>query len=707
MKTFTISALLLSTALATPAFAAEEDTIIVTARKTEERLNDVPVSVRYINEEEIKARGAIQVTDLPGFGNRISSINSNSLLLSLHGQQQSDPHMSIDGAVATYVDGVYVARSYGLNTTLLDIKNVQVLYGPQGTLFGRNTTGGAILINSNDPQFDSTTVSTDFTYGRFNELQETGVVNLPVSNSVAVRFAATKVDRDGYITDTTTGTKWNDKDEFHGRAKLLYSPSADLRVVLTGEYFDSNAFSDPRQRTSTAGVVTSAVPTNVVAQTFNYPAKTNYGSISGSVEYGNLKVVGGWRKTKSSQRVDLDGGVTDLTDFGNYVDIEQYTAEATYTNSFAGVNYMLGAFVFDERGSDDLITSANARASNLNWYYDGINKAYGTFANFTYPVGNLNLNAGVRYTHDSKTATTHNLFVTSTGAPTGCIVSSVSLASNCRIDLASKFNNVSWNAGVDYHLDGNNMLYAKVASGYRAGGVNKASETSALATFYPEKVLEYTVGAKGTQGPLTYSISAFYSDVTDGQISSVYFIPTPVSVVKNAAKVHTYGGEASVALQVTDNFELRAAGMLAYPKYVSYIDPANGRDLSASRFNMLLEEQFTIDGTYTLGKATFNANYQWNGKMPHSTLSYADILTAFSGNTTKANLVYDLSESPSTGTLNLRASYAVTPNLDISVWGRNVLNERYFKYGFVRSSAYTAASVNDPVTYGITINTRF
>jgi iron complex outermembrane receptor protein len=706
MKKLTATALLLSTAFSTTAYANDGD-IIVTARKTEERLNEVPVSVRYLDEEEIKSRNAIKVTDLPGFGNRISSINSNAMLLSLHGQQQSDPHISADGAVATYVDGVYVARSYGLNTTLLDVKDVQILYGPQGTLFGRNTTGGALLINSNDPKLNETSVSADFTYGRFNELQETGVVNLPLSNSVAVRFAATKLDRDGYITDTATGIKWNDKDEFQGRAKILYSPSTDLRVVLTGEYFDSSAYSDARQRTSTAGVADVAVPANVVSQSYNIPSTINYGGITGSVEYGNLKVVGGWRKTKSSQLVDLDGGAADLSTVGNDVDIQQYTAEATYRNTLGNAEYILGAFVFDERGTDNLLTSANSRSSNINYGYDGVNKSYGTFVNINYPIGNLNVNAGIRYTHDSKTAITNNFFVNSALVPTGCIFPNTSLVSKCRIDLASKFDNVSWNAGVDYNLDDNNMLYAKVATGYRAGGVNKASETSFLAKFEPEKVIEYTVGAKGKQGPLTYSISVFYSDVTDGQTSSIFFIPTAISILKNAAKVRTYGGEASVSLQVSDNFKLRAAGMLAKPKYLSYIDPANGRDLTNSRFNMLLEEQFTLDGTYTLGKATLNANYQWSGKMPHTTLSYADILTAFAGNTAKANLVYGLSQSPSTGTLNLRASYPVTSNVDVSVWGRNVLNERYFRWNFVRSSFFTTGSTADPVTYGLTVSAKF
>jgi len=162
-----------------------------------------------------------------------------------------------------------------------------------------------------------------------------------------------------------------------------------------------------------------------------------------------------------------------------------------------------------------------------------------------------------------------------------------------------------------------------------------------------------------------------------------------------------------LSLQVTDNFELRAAGMLAKPKYVSYIDPANGRDLTNSRFNMLLGEQFTVDANYTLGKATFNANYQWSGKMPHTTLSYTDILTAFAGNTAKTNLVYDLSQSPATGTLNLRASYPVTSNIDVSVWGRNVFDERFFRWNFVRSSFFTTGSANDPATYGLTVSAKF
>lgn len=707
MKTFTISALLLSTALATPAFAAEEDTIIVTARKTEERINDVPVSILYLSSKDIEARNAVQVTDLPGFGNRISTPNSSSLLLSMHGQQQSDPHISIDGAVGVYVDGVYVARSYGLNTPLLDVKNVQVLYGPQGTIFGRNAVGGAIIIDSNDPELGRASGEAQLTYGRYNEFQETGIINLPVSDTVAVRVAATKIDRDGYVTNTVTGTKWNNKDEFHGRAKILYSPSTEVRAVLTGEYYTNTAFSDPRFRIVTNGVATNVGNYSTTALTRESPTRVNYGSISGDLEIGNFKVVGGWRKTKSSQRTDIDGDIADTVDFGNYTDIQQYTAEATYTNTFGNLKYLLGAFVFDERGNDDIISSSGNHTSNANWYYYGINKSYGTYANLSYPVGNLTVNAGVRYTHDSKEATTRNLFLNSADVPTSCIISTASFANGCRLNLKSSFNDVSWSAGVDYRLNSNTLVFAKVGTGYRAGGVNKASENSTLARILPEHVTEYSVGVKGDVGPVTYSLTGFYDNITDGQVSAVFYIPTPVSVVKNAANIHTWGGEAEITARIADNFRVRATALLAYPKYVSYIDPSSRLDVSNSRFNLLVKEQFGVDGTYSIGNATLNAAYLWTGRMPHSTLPYASVLSAFSGNTTKANVAYAASETPGAGTLNLRASYDITPNTSVSIWGRNVLNNRYYRYGLMRAPAFNVGTVNDPVTYGVTLTGRF
>jgi iron complex outermembrane receptor protein len=169
--------------LAAPAFAqatnpaAEEDTgglgeIIVTARKVEENLQDVPVSITAFSGDDLQNQNIQRLQDVanftPGLLMRQGSSTPSAVTITLRGQVQTDILATLDPSVGTYVDGVYWARAYGLNSDILDASSVQVLKGPQGTLFGRNTTGGALLINTNDPNLDDFGGRISATYGRFN-----------------------------------------------------------------------------------------------------------------------------------------------------------------------------------------------------------------------------------------------------------------------------------------------------------------------------------------------------------------------------------------------------------------------------------------------------------------------------------------------------------------------------------------------------------
>ncbi|MDP3676546.1 MAG: TonB-dependent receptor [Novosphingobium sp.] len=255
-----------------PADEATDETslgeIIVQARKVNENLQDVPVAVTAFNEADLEKQNVQRAQDIanftPGMAIRAGQSTPTAVTIALRGQVQTDILVTLDPSVGTYVDGVYWARAYGLNSNLLDIQSVQVLKGPQGTLFGRNTTGGALLINSNNPDLDDFTGRASFTYGRFNELEATGVLNLPiVRDRIALRVAAQRSTRDGYTrnvvpaTATTAlvgntvvqrgpflgsqnGKKFDERDRWNARAKLSIQPTDTLNLLFSGEYFDSD-----------------------------------------------------------------------------------------------------------------------------------------------------------------------------------------------------------------------------------------------------------------------------------------------------------------------------------------------------------------------------------------------------------------------------------------------------------------------------------
>jgi iron complex outermembrane receptor protein len=261
-----------------PADEAEDGStlteIVVQARKVSENLQDVPIAVTVLSGEELEQRGIVRVQDIaaftPGLYMRSGSNSPAGITVSLRGQFQNDTLATLDPSVGTYVDGVYWARAYGLNTTLLDVSSVQVLKGPQGTLFGRNTTGGAMLINSNDPRLGEFSGKISASFGRYNEFEPTAVVNIPLGDKIAIRLAGKRFSRDGYTTNSVpataasavtavttsvarrpvagnlNGLKLDDRNRWQGRAKLLVQPTDNLSLVFSGEYFKMDEASPSR-----------------------------------------------------------------------------------------------------------------------------------------------------------------------------------------------------------------------------------------------------------------------------------------------------------------------------------------------------------------------------------------------------------------------------------------------------------------------------
>lgn len=710
MKTLTIATLLLSSALSTAAYAETTDEIIVTARKTEERLNDVPVSVRVLDQQDLSATNAVTIFNLPGFSSRMSSVHSDAVLLSIHGQFQPDPHLALDGTVGVYLDGVYVARPFGLNSNLVDVKNVEVLSGPQGTLFGRNSTGGAILINTNDPKLNVVETNLEATYGRFDERQFTGIVNVPVSDTLAVRVAGSKYDRDGLYTETSTGTKLQWKDSEIVRAKVLYEPTSNFRTVLTGEYYNNDTTGEARTRVfgwpntiySTNGLINS--PTNVVVNNYATPSNLTYRSVSLKSELDNLSVVAGWRRVDTAQGIDLDGSNAAIpAHMFVDTDVTQYSVEATYNNNLGNLNYIFGAFYFDERGFDNAV---NSQYVSLN--YTGKNISSGAFLSGSYPIGNLTVNAGVRYTHDNKTAEIRNIIQNSSKVNIACMDQGLglSLANNCLYNYNKKFNNVSWTAGLDYRVAPETLVYAKVSTGFKSGGINKYGyDAFSSGPFSPEEVTEYQVGVKGEVGPVTYSAAGFFNKTKNLQISVFYPVPYSTNVIRNAAESEAWGGELSVAAKITDRLNVRVNGLLVNPKFLTYINPRTGQDLSDSNFNMVVRKQVDATATYDAGFAKFSANYIWTGKYANTAQSLAYLTTTYGAATGTA--AFESAQVPENSNLNLRVDVPLSDNLEVSAWGRNVTNSRYFKYVLMSERSWVAGSMNDPATYGVTVRAKF
>jgi iron complex outermembrane receptor protein len=210
--------------------------IVVTARKREESVQDVPISISAFSGDALTARGVTQIDRLATFTPNLVYQNNpglsgaaNSSTIFIRGVGQSDFLGSIDPGVGLYVDGVYIARSLGAVLDLLDVERVEVLRGPQGTLFGRNTIGGAVSVTSEKPDGELGGRAT-LIYGDDNRIEAKGMINLPLSDTFAVRLAASRAERDGFVDNVIDGDDYGDTDTLSGLLQLRWRPSEDLTI---------------------------------------------------------------------------------------------------------------------------------------------------------------------------------------------------------------------------------------------------------------------------------------------------------------------------------------------------------------------------------------------------------------------------------------------------------------------------------------------
>ncbi len=745
--------------VAAPAVAqeAEEDesasrrlnTVVVNARKVEENLQDVPVAVTAFTGGELEEKGVVKVNDLsaftPGLTIRESSSNSTAPNFSMRGQIQNDVLATLDPSVGTYVDGHYWARAYGLNIDLLDVSGVEVLKGPQGTLFGRNTTGGALLITTENPNFDGVSGTLEAGFGNFNAQTYKGIINLPlIEDKLAIRGALQFAMRDGYIKDVVDGTEYNNREISNGRAKLLYTPNDSIELVLSGEWFDQE-MDGPGAGTLYATGLTGAflAGINPLAGTAfpvvvpNYvdevlasdgdrvaldanpflraSSQTYNGTLTWDVGAGQMKVIAGTRKVKSTGVLDLDGAsfggpvTSSMHATGTGVSLEQSSIEGQYSGSAIDdrLNYVVGATYFEETGYDKtntrtlLFAVPNVGPFELNYRGDIDNKSVGVYAQGSYDLTDqLGLTAGLRYSEDEKGVTTNNnrAFVNS-GTTFFCLGGQT--PPDCQESYDDTFDDVSYTLGLDYKVSDNILLYTKYSRGYRSGGQNLRLNGTGDLDFDPEIVKEIEAGFKGDllDNRVRLNIAAFSNEIEDAQRSIIVNLNgANATVVQNAAKVNNLGVEAEVTAIVSDELTLQAGASYLDSEYDSYID--NGVDVSDRNFIAIPESEFNIAAIYSapvkFGELNARLDYAWRDEYFNSEIV-----------TTDAALRKAIT-SPESGVLNARAGLDFENGFELSVWGRNILDNRDTQTAlYVGSFGYVSGQSREPATYGVTGTYRF
>jgi len=555
--------------------------IVVTARRTDERLQRVPSSISAFNE---RALDRIQATDPTGLQGAVPNLNivqgrgsSNAMNIYIRGIGQPDALQTFDPAVGVYVDDVYLSRIRGNQLDLLDVERIEVLRGPQGTLYGKNTIGGAIKFVSRKPG-NEFRANGSLAIGTYDQLELRGAVSGPLTDGVSAGIAFMRAKHDGYVDDRNDDRDYNDRNSSGIRGAIALTPTSKLRVDLTADYSKDDAHLNVGRPVNDLLTFSGAVlpVTDPVNEDSDYSwdgettpglpnsTKMKHYGFAGTAAYDftealTLKSITAYRNLKTRDYIDIDATVYEIGDVFVGVDQHQFSQEfqLAYTgerlSGVAGLYYLnedLGSH--QEAYGDDLLGTLFLNSGFLRTIDDTLDtKSYAAYANASFAITpTVRLSGGLRYTKETKDydRTTSTFY-------SNAIINSLFAKTFAFAPPKGKWKDWSPMASIDWQVTPNAMLYARVAKGFKSGGFNGRANEAASATAYdPETVWSYEAGFKSRiANQLTLNGAIFDNEYKDFQArisanaGDLADIPSPVLSVVNAGKLRIRGAELEAA----------------------------------------------------------------------------------------------------------------------------------------------------------------
>lgn len=550
------------------AIATGDGEIIVTAQRRSERLRDVPISMTVANAEALELAGVTNMMDLalitPGLNiDRFATATQPTI----RGVTTRENSPGNDANVSIYVDGVYQASQQANGFDLPDIERIEVSKGPQGTLYGRNATGGAIQIFTARPEYDfggSVTAS----YASFNESTVRGYVNVPlVDNVLALNIAAYQQHTDGYYNDLLNGGDFGEVNSTLLRAKLLYEPTSWLNFLLAAQYSDREdetvGAGSPLNGNSvgslTPGTIVPTRPYDVAVNDPFFNVESRQISLASSADLG-FATLGA---ITAHQDVDIhflaEGDFTSLnaSAYRNSQPAETFSQEVTLTsNGDSRIDWVTGVFYYENTGAYDPLGVESGGAPILTRFGSQDTEAYAIFGEVNFELTErLSLIAGVRYSHEVHTLSGH------TGAATP------------NLELAeASFQATTPRLSLIYELTPDTNVYFTYSEGFKSGGFN-TSGLSGLVPFDQELVDAFEIGLKSQPSDsLRYNIAAFHYDYTDQQVLSFIVLPGGATAQRtlNAAASEIYGLEADLNWEISEDWTLNAGLSLLHAEFTDY-----------------------------------------------------------------------------------------------------------------------------------------
>lgn len=717
---------------ATPAYAEEAqlDEIVVTATKRETNIQKTPIAISVVSEKALEDRHVGSLLDLsdgsvPGLTVQTFEARQSALTIGIRGIVPLDANQPArEQGVGVYIDGVYLGRQHGLNAALLDLERVEVLKGPQGTLFGRNTEGGALSMVTKKPTgyFGG---SVNASVGTFGTRGIDAHINLPEVAYVSTKYDFIYQHQDPVVKNPMDGqTGWNYFDRIGGRVSARFAPPGDFKADLAADYgkdknspfysqlLNYNPLNLTGLKPLPAMVVVAGTERMKVAD-IGVPQEPSVDEVGGAsltlsyqLDSAELKSITAWRFVNATQW-DNSGGAHRLPVavpngvFSRYslatLNQTQWSQELQAVGSIGDkIDYVTGVYFFTESVKDDAATpSTNKWNETLTGYTindltntlpgnrfldrqsNAKNQSLAAFGQAIYsPIDTLHITVGGRYTMDDKS---------------GALTRVSNIATNLTyIQKTNRFNPL---VIVAYEVNGSINAYAKYATGYRSGGASSRSIT--YRSFGPEDVKSYELGLKIQTDNARLNIAAYKMDRENSQIdfTNVQYDPVTKTTRNTLETINSPGTTKIKGIEVEGTYKI---GDLTLTGAYTYTDTKVPPTMNP--FKNVVQPVFVVftpKNVYNLG-----ADYNLGKISIHVDGTYQDATQTFDqyATTNDASFI-----------TNASIRYDISDNLNVKVFARNALNETHV----YRRDPSNAASLGDygnfntPRIVGVSVNTKW
>jgi len=702
---------------------SEIEEILVTAQRRSENIDDVPIAISVADQQALRNAGITDIRDLGSIVAGLTFAGQGGIAVpSIRGMQSRQGQAGNEQPTAIYLDGVYQPNQLVNVLELADVEQVEVLRGPQGTLFGRNNTGGAILVSTKKPQYETEgNLTLDYGYYTGSD-QDSGdmlvkgyLTGALIDNTLAYSISGYYRDVEGFLTNMNNGGQSGQLEKYHVRAKLLWEPSPNLSALLTltkGHADDLMSWATQSfQGNGASGFyddgITSSKPWHVASELKNgsNPQELNQEHVSLIVEY-DIEGSGTLRSTTSYSNddvdfvVDLDTGTSAsckaafvCLDFWQDYPSETIQQEFLFSSEQSGkFSYVVGLYYYETEAVfgfnvNPVIVDGYADRTRSGFNFIGHSTDFiesrAIFGEINYDISDqLRLIAGVRYTEEEKY-----------GEGT----------MNPRYPAEGAIEDDAWTPRVALHYDVNEetSIYASISKGFKSSVLNNGTSQNEFGT-KPEYVTNLEVGLKKTTSDYRVALAVFgmkYKDqqaqVWDGQ----------AAILSNADESDIYGIEIEGNYSVNENLQVYGTFSYLKSEYGNYSSTAYELPMTAAGFAS--NEVIDLNGRQLIIAPEFTGSLGFNYQR---TISSG--LLEFNGNFYYSDeFWFDFLERVNPGSYNtLAASVSLTPNfnenLKLSLFGKNLTNEEYFASSLLGPSS-DAPVYMPPRMIGISLDYNF